>query len=117
MIYTLIITVAAVYLAAVNVYGFVLLFVQRKNELSGEGNPVKDSKLYLAAALGGAAGVYVAMFALRFRLKSLPLMVLMPVIAALYVFLVIWGLSFGSNFQNGQNFIYFFPLINLTKAF
>ena len=71
-----------VYILAVNFYAFRLLKSPRDGWESGE--PIRgDGKLILAALLGGAASVYAAMFALRFRLSNLLLMVAMPLLIVL----------------------------------
>ena len=71
-----------VYILAVNFYAFRLVKTQRDDFEAG-GELGSDGKLLLAALLGGATAVYVAMFAMRFRLGNLLLMVAMPVLAVL----------------------------------
>jgi len=81
-----------VYILAINVYSFLLLKFQRDSYEDGEcENSVRDGKLFTTAVLGGALGIYVAMFAFRFRLKSMFLMVLMPVLIVLNGYLVVMG--------------------------
>ena len=86
----------AVYFLAINVYSFLLLRAQKYAECDGESNKVRDGSIIIAALLGGATGVYVAMFVFKYRLRSLLLMVFMPVLIVLNVYLIIVG--FAHNF-------------------
>ena len=74
-----------VYILAVNFYAFRLVKVQR-DEFEAGGDRPSDGKLILAALLGGATAVYVSMFAMRFRLSNLLLMIAMPVLAVLNIY-------------------------------
>lgn len=88
---------AAVYTIAINVYGALLLKFQKNAEESDDNDErVSDGKLLLAAALGGAIGIYAFMFVFRYRLKSLGFMILMPMLGALT--LVAWYLILRWNF-------------------
>ena len=51
---------------------------------------------FVAALLGGAAGVYISMFTLKYRLRSLFFMVTMPVLTILNVYILIT--CFANNF-------------------
>lgn len=83
---TLLYILLSVYIFSVNFYSFRLVKTQRDEfEAGGDGNG-QDGKLILAAILGGAAAIYCAMFALRFRLGNLLLMILMPVLAVLNIY-------------------------------
>ena len=80
----------AVYTLAINAYSFLLLKFQKDSYDEGEcENAVHDGKLFITAILGGALGVYVAMFVLKYRRRSMFLMVLMPVIIVLNAYLII----------------------------
>ena len=57
---------------------------------------VGDIKLFLPALLGGAGGIYAFMFIMKYKLKSMLFMLLMPVLTALDVYLVY--LLFSWNF-------------------
>lgn len=88
--------VTIVYLVSVNFYGFILIASQKRAEEDGELCKIKDGKVFITAILGGATGVYIAMFIYKYRLTSLPLMVFMPVIIAVNVYIAI--LAFTRNF-------------------
>lgn len=110
-----------VYFLAINVYGFILVYVQRKSREKNDGQndgespaslplcekkqTVSDGKLFIAGALGGATGVYVAMFVFKYRLTSLLLMVVMPVLIALNIYILIFG--FYNDFWLIDNELYY----------
>ena len=50
---------------------------------------MRDSKLITTAVLGGATGIFVSIFVLKYRLQSMLLMVAMPVIIFLNAYMVI----------------------------
>ncbi len=102
MIITIIKICVGVYYAAVNVYGFILLKLQKKSaENSDTCNAVGDGKIFFAAVLGGALGVYVAMFIFKHKLKSTAFMIFIPVIAAAHIYLAVFGYT--RNFSIEQN--------------
>ncbi len=80
----------AVYVIAINFYAVMLLKTQRDEfgENPEKGN-VGDGKIILAALLGGALAIYVSMFIMKYRLKNLLFMILMPVIAVLNIYLFV----------------------------
>ena len=84
------------YILAVNFYSF-LLVKGLKDEYS-EDVPDKssDGRLVLTGFLGGAITIYVCMFVIKYRLKSLFLMLLMPILGVLNVYL--WVIAFRSGF-------------------
>lgn len=88
----------AVYLIAINVYGVLILKFQKQAREEGdeESIAIGDGKLFLTSFLGGALGIYASMFIFKYRLKSLFLMVMMPVLIALNVYAVV--LLFTTNF-------------------
>lgn len=79
-----------VYILAVNFYGFRLLKTQKEN-FEGNGEIRGDGKLLLAALLGGAIAVYASMFAMRFRLENLLLMLALPLLSVLNVYCFFLG--------------------------
>lgn len=85
----------AVYIAAINFYAVLLIKAQRDEY--GDNQPkTGDGKLILTAILGGAIALYVSMFIMRYRLKNLLLMILLPVIGVLNVYFFV--LAFRSGF-------------------
>ncbi|MBQ8197596.1 MAG: hypothetical protein IJZ73_06015 [Clostridia bacterium] len=79
-----------VYLIAINFYGILILHFQKKGRLNGdeESIAISDGKLLFTAFLGGATGIFIFMFIFKYRLKSIVMMVLMPVLIALNVYAV-----------------------------
>lgn len=93
------IIVLSTYLVAVNGYGILLLFFQR-NELvydTKEEKTIPDTKLLLVGVLGGALGILSFMFILKYRLKNLPLMLLLPVFVAINVFISFVCFKYGTR--------------------
>ena len=86
----------AVYYLAINVYSFLLLRSQKISEENGDCSKVRDGSVFIAAILGGALGIYVAMFVLKYRMRSLMLMVFMPVLIVFNIYLIVVG--FANNF-------------------
>lgn len=76
----------AVYLLAVNIYGFILVRSLRESALERRSTAAKKAKVLLAGALGGALAGYVAMFALRCGTDDALLMLSMPLLIALNVY-------------------------------
>lgn len=86
-----------VYIVAVNFYAVILLRAQRDEAGDNESKMNSgDGKLILTAILGGALAIYISMFIMRYRLKNLLLMILMPVLAVLNIYFFI--LAFRSGF-------------------
>lgn len=90
--------ILAVYIVAVNFYGILILNFQKQDREFGdaETSSISDAKLIFTAILGAAAGIFTFMLIFRYRLKSLLLMVLLPVITAFNVYVAI--LAFTGNF-------------------
>ncbi len=72
-----------VYILAVNFYAFRLVKGQADGGEEGDELRREDVRLLLAAALGGAAAVFVTMLVLRFRLKNALLMIALPLLAVI----------------------------------
>lgn len=81
-----------VYILAINFYSYRLIKTQRDDwEAGGDSFSKQDGKLMLAAILGGASAIYIAMFAMRFRLSNLLLMIALPVLAVLNLYCFFLG--------------------------
>ena len=89
-----------VYFLAINLYGILMLHFQKKAREEGdeENITISDTKLMLAGLLGGATGIFIFMFIFKYRLKSLFMMVLMPVFIALNIYLLIMAFNGGLGF-------------------
>ena len=94
-----------VYFIAINVYGFILIYAQRKSHEECSEKSVSDGKLFVAGALGGATGIYVGMFVFKYRLTSLFLMIAMPVLITINVYVLIFG--FYNNFWLIERELYY----------
>lgn len=94
-----------VYFLAINVYGFILICAQKKSVEEACEKSVSDGKLFITGALGGATGIYVAMFVFKYRLTSLFLMVSMPVMIVLNFYVLIFG--FYNDFWLIDNELYY----------
>lgn len=87
--------ILSVYIAAVNCYAVMLLVSQRNEYGDNPAKPAGDGKIILAAILGGALAVYVSMFIMRYKLKNVLFMILMPVIAVLNIYFFYLAYSSG----------------------
>ena len=87
-----------VYTLAINFYGILMLHFQKKARENGDEENVSigDSKLFFAGLLGGATGIYIFMFIFKYRLKSIFMMVLMPILVAINIYLLV--ISFRSGY-------------------
>lgn len=86
-----------VYLLAINFYGILILVFQKKSknyDQSSNGG-ISDAKIILTGLLGGAVGIYTTMFITKYKLKSIFIMILMPLFIAVDVFLAITFLTGG----------------------
>ncbi len=82
---------AGTYVIAINLYGIMMLNYQKKARENGdeESIAVGDGKLLLTGLLGGAIGIFIFMFIFKYRLRSLVMMVLMPMFIVVNVYLII----------------------------
>ncbi len=88
-----------VYILAINFYSVMLLLWQKNEYLSDESKLNSgDGRLILSALLGGAIGIYVAMFITKFKLKNMLFMILMPVIGALNIWFFVLAYRSGFTF-------------------
>lgn len=79
-----------VYILAVNFFGILNLNFQKKSrEECDETLKVSDIKLLITALVGGALGIYIFMFILKYRLKSFIFMILMPIFTSVHIILSI----------------------------
>ena len=85
---TIIYIIAIVYALAINVYGVMILKFQKQSRENGDEESliITDGKLLLTGFLGGAVGIYVFMFIFKYRLKSLVMMVVMPLFITLNIY-------------------------------
>ena len=85
------------YFISINLYGILMLHFQKKARANGdeENISVSDSKLLLTGLLGGATGIFIFMFIFKYRLRSLFMMVLMPIFIVLNVYLLIMAFNGG----------------------
>ena len=80
----------AIYLAAINVYSFMLVRTLKKREETRETDKKSgNAKLFVAGFLGGALAGYVALFVLKYRTDNLLLMLVLPLLAALNIYILI----------------------------
>ena len=94
------------YIIAINLYGILMLRYQKKaREDCSDFDRVGDAKLFIAGLLGGATGIFTFMFIFKYRLKSLFLMIAMPVLIAVNVYFFI------NVFSNGFGFYHFWLFI------
>ena len=77
-----------VYLAAVNLYAF-LLVKERKKRVTERGEEEKDTnaRLLLAGFLGGALAAYAAMFVYKYKTDNVLMMILLPLLGAANIYL------------------------------
>ena len=97
---TLFYIILIVYVLAVNFYGILMLHFQKKARQNGdeENITISDGKLLLTGLLGGATGIFVFMFIFKYRLKSLFMMVIMPILIAINVYLIITSMRNGFRY-------------------
>ncbi len=76
-----------------------LNFQKRAREEGDEENiAISDTKLMLAGLLGGATGIFIFMFIFKYRLKSLVMMIIMPLFIALNIYTIITVFNGGFTF-------------------
>ena len=85
------------YIIAINLYGILMLRYQKENRENGdeENIGISDGKLLLTGFIGGALGLFIFMLLLKYRLKSLAMMVLMPVFIAINACTIIMAIQKG----------------------
>ena len=93
-------TIIITYIVAINVYSFILIHTQKKQTLENVETTVKDGKLFIVGLLGGAVGIYVGTFIFKYRLNSMFLMVVMPILIVVNAYFLIAGYSHNFGFFN-----------------
>jgi uncharacterized membrane protein YsdA (DUF1294 family) len=81
------------YILAINVYGFILLAFQKKQSADDETSKIKDGKILISGLLGGAIGIYVAMFVTKHKLHSLLFMIIIPLLIVINVYVIVVGFT------------------------
>ncbi|MBQ5927067.1 MAG: hypothetical protein IIX01_03985 [Clostridia bacterium] len=84
------------YILAINFYAFLLVKRLKDETVDGEYDKTSDGRLMITGLLGGAVAIYVCMFIFKYRLKSLFLMIFIPLLAVLNIYLSV--LAFRSGF-------------------
>lgn len=87
-----------VYIAAINFYAVLLIKSQRDEYGESDSHVTRDGKLILTALLGGAIALYLSMFFMRYRLKNLLLMILLPVLGVLNIYFFVIAFRSGFTF-------------------
>lgn len=77
------------YLILVNLISLVLCWIDKRASIRGDWR-VRESTLLLCAALGGAAGLYLGMRALRHKTRHLKFTLLVPLFLLLQIAVLFW---------------------------
>ncbi|MBQ1942946.1 MAG: hypothetical protein II368_04780 [Clostridia bacterium] len=86
----------AAFLIAINFYGLTLIRYQRLAREEGEeGKNVSDGKLFTVAFLGGTLAIYIFMMIKKYRLKSIALVVGLPLVFILNAYFVYFLITSG----------------------
>ncbi len=85
------------YILAVNFYAFLLVKGLKEEHEDGVPDKSSDGRLILTAFLGGAITIYICMFLYRYRVKSLFLMLIMPVLGVLNIWLCVLAFRSGAT--------------------
>ena len=95
---TLVYILTAVYILAINFYGFILLKTQQTTEESCDPTKIRDGKLIFTAFLGGSVGIIISSIVNKHRNKSMFIMVLMPILAVLNAYIIYLFLGSGVTY-------------------
>lgn len=86
-----------VYFIAINVYGIIIMKIQKDAREFGEEHGVNDFRLFFTAILGGATGIFSSMLIMRYRIKNIILMTGLPVLIVFNVFSIVYLFSQGAT--------------------
>ena len=75
-----------------------LVRAQKIQRIEDGESKVKDGKLFLTGAIGGALGIFISTFILSYRKDSLLLMVVMPLLFAVTAYFLVLGFMTDFNF-------------------
>ena len=96
-----IIIIAITYLLAINIYGGVILSIQKKEyqNFTNTKPPIKDFRLFITGVLGGAPTIYLLMFIRKHKLKNMLFMIAFPIIIVLYGYAIFYLIKNGLIFN------------------
>lgn len=88
---TVILSALGAYLALINLYGFIIMGIDKNRAQSGAWR-ISEAHLLGAALLGGSLGVFMGMRTFRHKTKHRRFQVSVPLMLWLHVSLILYGL-------------------------